>query len=101
MANAEGLALVGSESLIGREIRDVLSGNALGQNLKLVAAGDEEVGLLTHQGGEPAVVGALVPPAPASAAVGATAHAHRSATATASSVLFASVRFISSCAPTG
>jgi aspartate-semialdehyde dehydrogenase len=59
LANTEGLALVGSESLIGREIRDVLSGNALGQNLKLVAAGEEEVGLLTHQDGEPAMVGAL------------------------------------------
>ena len=34
------LALVGSESLMGREIRDVFAGNTLGQDLKLVAARD-------------------------------------------------------------
>ena len=59
MASAETLALVGSESLIGREIRDLLSGNTLGQDLKLVAAGVEEVGKLTDLGGEPAILGAL------------------------------------------
>ena len=59
MASTETLALVGSESLIGREIRDLLSGNTLGQDLKLVAAGVEEVGKLTEQGGEPAFLGAL------------------------------------------
>jgi aspartate-semialdehyde dehydrogenase len=56
LAKAEALALVGSESLIGREIRDLLSGNTLGQDLKLIAALGEEPGKLTEQGGEPAVI---------------------------------------------
>jgi len=56
---ASTLALVGSESLMGREIRDVLAGNALGQDLKLVAAGTEEAGKLTEHSGEPAFVAAL------------------------------------------
>jgi aspartate-semialdehyde dehydrogenase len=56
---ASTLALVGSESLMGREIRDVFAGNTLGQGLKLVAAGTEEAGKLTELGGEPAFVAAL------------------------------------------
>jgi len=56
---ASTLALVGSESLMGREIRDVFGGNTLGQGLKLVAAGTEETGKLTEHGGEPAFVAAL------------------------------------------
>src|SRR5579872_3289346 len=44
---------------MGREIRDVLAGNALGQDLKLVAAGTEEAGKLTEHSGEPAFVAAL------------------------------------------
>ena len=56
MAKAAAIALVGSESLIGREIRDLLSGNSLGQDLKLIAAQDEETGKLTEQAGEPAIV---------------------------------------------
>ncbi len=50
---------MGSESLMGREIRDLLSGNTLGQDLRLVAAGAEEAGKLTEHGGEPAVVAPL------------------------------------------
>jgi len=50
------LALVGSESLVGREIRDLLAGNTLGQDLKLIAALGEEPGKLTEQGGEPAIL---------------------------------------------
>lgn len=56
MARTGVLALVGSESLAGREIRDLLSGNTLGQNLKLIAALGEEPGKLTEQGGEPAIL---------------------------------------------
>ena len=56
MARTGVLALVGSESLAGREIRDLLSGNTLGQDLKLIAALGEEVGKLTEQGGEPAIL---------------------------------------------
>ena len=59
MAKTGTLALVGSESLSGREIRDLLSGNALGHDLKLVAAGAEEAGKLTEHSGEPAFLGPL------------------------------------------
>jgi hypothetical protein len=59
LAKTATLALVGSESLMGREIRDLLSGNTLGQDLKLIATEREEVGKLTERGGEPAVLGAL------------------------------------------
>jgi aspartate-semialdehyde dehydrogenase len=44
---------------MGREIRDLLSGNTLGQDLKLVAAATEEVGKLTEQGGEPVFLAPL------------------------------------------
>ena len=60
MAKTGTVALVGSESLIGRELRELLSGNSLGQNLKLIAAGGEEAGKLTDQGGEPSFLLALV-----------------------------------------
>jgi aspartate-semialdehyde dehydrogenase len=59
LADIGVLALVGSESLVGREIRDLLSGNTLGQDLKLIAALGEEPGKLTEQGGEPAILGPL------------------------------------------
>jgi len=61
LAKATALALVGSESLLGREIRDLLSVNALGDDLKLIAAEKEEAGKLTELGDEPAIVGALDP----------------------------------------
>ena len=59
MARTRTLALVGSESLMGREIRDLLSSNSLGQDLKLIAAVSEDAGTLTVQGGEPAFLVAL------------------------------------------
>lgn len=59
MARSQTIALVGSESLMGREIRDLLSGNTLGQDLRLVAAEGEEVGKLTVQAGEPALLNPL------------------------------------------
>ena len=59
MARSRTLALVGSESLMGREIRDLLSANTLGQDLRLVAAAGEEPGKLTVQAGEPALVNPL------------------------------------------
>jgi aspartate-semialdehyde dehydrogenase len=59
LARTQTLALVGSESLMGREIRDLLSSNSLGQDLKLIAAASEEAGKLTEQGGEPAFLVAL------------------------------------------
>jgi aspartate-semialdehyde dehydrogenase len=59
LARTKTLALVGSESLMGREIRDLLSSNSLGQDLKLIAAVSAEAGKLTEQGGEPAFLVAL------------------------------------------
>ncbi len=56
---AETIALVGGETLLGREIRDVLSETALGRQLRLVAAADEESGTLTEIGGEPAFLAKL------------------------------------------
>jgi aspartate-semialdehyde dehydrogenase len=51
------IAVVGSESLLAREIRDLAA--ASGLNIKLIAAGDEAEGALTRVGDEPTVVGAL------------------------------------------
>lgn len=59
MAKSQTVALVGSESLMGREIRDLLSENSLGGDLRLVAAEGEEAGKLTVQAGEPALVNPL------------------------------------------
>ncbi len=52
------VALVGSESLLAREIRD-LSATVAHLDLKLIAADDEPEGALTRVGDEPAVVIAL------------------------------------------
>jgi aspartate-semialdehyde dehydrogenase len=59
LAKFQTLALVGSESLMGREIRDLLSENSLGQGLRLIAAEGEEAGKLTVQAGEPALLNPL------------------------------------------
>lgn len=55
MAKQKSWALVGSETLLGREIRELVStpGNAI--DLKLISGG-EEAGTLTEQSGEAAVV---------------------------------------------
>jgi aspartate-semialdehyde dehydrogenase len=49
-------ALIGSESLLGREIRDIVATSAPGFDLRLVAADDEEPGRLTRVGDELATV---------------------------------------------
>ena len=53
------VALVGSESLAGREIRDVVSAGGAPLDLRLIAGGNEQAGVLTRVGDEPAVVGGL------------------------------------------
>jgi len=45
-------ALIGSESLLGREIRDIVATAAPGFDLRLIAADDEEPGRLTRVGDE-------------------------------------------------
>jgi len=51
-------ALVGSESLLGREVRD-LAAAAPALDLRLIAADEEEPGTLTRMGDQPAVISGL------------------------------------------
>ncbi len=66
---AETIALVGGETLLGRELRDVLGESPLASQLRLVAAADEETGTLTSIAGEPVFLAKLVPDAVEDAAV--------------------------------
>ena len=52
-------ALVGSETLLGREIRDLVSTSAPPLDLRLIASEEEKPGTLTRLGDEPAMVGGL------------------------------------------
>jgi len=53
------IALVGSDTLLGREIRDIVATSEGDLSLRLVADSDEAAGALTRVGDEPAVVGGL------------------------------------------
>ena len=53
--------MVGSDSLIGREIRDLVAESSLAGDVSLIAAGVEEAGKITEQSGEPAFVVPLEP----------------------------------------
>lgn len=53
------VALVGSGSLMGREIRDLIATTDFPAHVKLVASGEGESGVLTKFEGEPVVVGKL------------------------------------------
>ncbi len=53
------VALVGGETLIGREVRDALATAGLPVRVKLIGAGEEPAVGLTVEGGEPVVVSAL------------------------------------------
>jgi aspartate-semialdehyde dehydrogenase len=50
---------VGSDSLLGREIRDIVATSAPELDLRLIAADQEEAGTLTRVGDEPTMVGGL------------------------------------------
>jgi aspartate-semialdehyde dehydrogenase len=52
-------ALVGSESLLGREIRDLVATSDSGFDLRLVAADEETAGTLTRVGDEPSLIEVL------------------------------------------
>ena len=52
-------ALVGSESLLGREIRDIVTTSGPDLDLRLIAADEERPGTLTRVGDEPAMVSEL------------------------------------------
>ena len=53
------MALVGSETLLGRELRDVVSSSGGDIDLKLIAGAQEEAGTLTEQAGEAALITGL------------------------------------------
>ncbi len=55
------IVIVGTETLLGREVRDVLAATPLGEDLRLVAAEEQEVGTLTEAGGEPSFLIKLTP----------------------------------------
>jgi aspartate-semialdehyde dehydrogenase len=59
MAKSQTWALVGSQSLLGRELRDLIAVGHLPVDLKLISEDPEKAGALTEQGGEPALVWGL------------------------------------------
>ncbi|HWB97741.1 MAG TPA: Asd/ArgC dimerization domain-containing protein [Bryobacteraceae bacterium] len=59
MAEAPKLAVVGSETLIGREVRELVAASDLPFDLKLIAEDESESGKLTESAGEPALVWGL------------------------------------------
>ena len=58
---ADVIALVGGDSLIGKEVSEVAGETPIARNLRLVAGEEEETGRLTEIGGEPAFVAKLDP----------------------------------------
>ncbi|HTQ56241.1 MAG TPA: Asd/ArgC dimerization domain-containing protein [Bryobacteraceae bacterium] len=56
MADRRTWVVVGSESLLGRELRDVVADQKPARDLKLIAEDPEKTGVLTEQGGEAALV---------------------------------------------
>jgi aspartate-semialdehyde dehydrogenase len=56
---ADTIALVGSETLLGREIREVLGASELSGRLRLVTAEEESSGTLTEVGGSAAFLAGL------------------------------------------
>lgn len=58
---ADVIALVGGDTLLGREVSEVAGQTELGGRLRLVAGDEEETGRLTQIGGEPAFVAKLDP----------------------------------------
>jgi aspartate-semialdehyde dehydrogenase len=57
--NGNVLAVVGGDSLLGKELRELLDNKHLPALVKLIAAAAEPVGILTEQQGEPIVMTAL------------------------------------------
>jgi aspartate-semialdehyde dehydrogenase len=53
------IALIGSDSLLGREVRDIVATTAATFDLRLIADTGERPGLLTRVGDEPTVIGSL------------------------------------------
>ncbi|MBL8234537.1 MAG: hypothetical protein JNL98_38925, partial [Bryobacterales bacterium] len=53
------IGIVGSESLLGKEIREVLRSRSVEANVQLIGSDEEETGKITEEGDEPAVITAL------------------------------------------
>jgi aspartate-semialdehyde dehydrogenase len=66
---SEIIALIGGETLLGHEVREVFGESALGGRLRLVAAEEEEAGKLTEVGGAAAFISKLAPDSVEDAAV--------------------------------
>jgi len=58
---ADFIALVGSETLLGREIREVFSETSLGEQLRLLASDEEDSTRIAAIGDEPAILSRLDP----------------------------------------
>jgi aspartate-semialdehyde dehydrogenase len=58
---SNAIVLVGTETLLGREVREVLAATHLGDDLRLIAAEEEGVGTLTEKAGEAAFLIKLTP----------------------------------------
>lgn len=58
---ADRIALVGGDSLLGREVREVFNESSLGQLLSLVAGGDDEAGKVVEIDGGAAILAGLTP----------------------------------------
>jgi len=56
LANRLKAVLVGSDTLLGREVRDLVATSVPSLDLRLIAAEGEQAGTLTRQGEEPTVV---------------------------------------------
>jgi len=56
LAKAGVWVVVGSDSLMGRELRELIADAHLPVDLKLIAEDPEQAGILTEQGGEPALI---------------------------------------------
>jgi aspartate-semialdehyde dehydrogenase len=56
---SETIALVGSETLLGRELRDLLAQGSFGADVRLVAGADEASGVLAEHAGEAAILNKL------------------------------------------
>jgi aspartate-semialdehyde dehydrogenase len=59
LADSQTVALVGSDSLLGREVRDIVATSGAAVDLRLIAADEEESGSLTRVGDEPTFVAGL------------------------------------------
>ncbi len=59
MPNSRTVALIGSETLLAREVRDIVATSGADFGLRLVAAAEEESGALTRVGDEASIVNLL------------------------------------------